>query len=90
MEKIEYRGFVIQDIILGVPYRDIMELTVVTDKVAIKNIMIPYSPKIHENRLFGRTSLVEKMEVFGEKVFKTLDMELDQPPYCGGYRYGLE
>lgn len=82
VNTIEYRGLIIQDIILGSAPFDQTEITIVTDEIIIKNIYLPYQP-IH-NKLSARyTPLKDKMKVFGEEVFKSLDGYKDVPPFVG-------
>lgn len=80
---IKYRGLIIEDIIIGsAPYEQI-EITIVTDKIILKNIYQPYISEIH-NKLFSRnTPLKDKMEVFWEKVLESLDLYNDSPQFEG-------
>lgn len=74
---IEYRDLLIENIILESAPFDQIEITIVTDKIILKNIYLHYIPNIHD-RLFSReASLKDKMEVFWEEVLESLDSFLE-------------
>ena len=83
--NIEYRGYKIQNIILGSYGNDQIEITIVIDKLIFKNIYLPYIPKLHD-RLFGRVPLNEKKEVFWEVILKHIDHAVENQPFYVGFR----
>ena len=80
MEKdlIKYRDIMIEDLFIDSAPLDKIEITIVTNKVILKNIYLPYIPLLH-NKLFSRNArLKDKMEVFLEDVLRNLDLYLKQ------------
>ena len=78
--EIKYRDFIIKDILIDAAPLKQIEITIITDKLILKNYYLPYFPNIHDKLFSRKVALKDKMEVFWEDVFRIIDWAKETTP----------